>query len=245
MRGTVVAVLLALTAPLASAQEYTIGNPAQPMASPVYVTRPVTGTVEVSNLPEVQDVRIVDGKRDGPTEVTGEVGVKATTPLPVEIMNTQKLPREVEVVGPLKLDDTQPVRVWVDNSWSPENPSGQEFAVFAYQHRFLPGDERHRRTVSVGAGRVFHLTDLVVDVRPDAQLKARLLTTPKGVGGAVAGVEFAEFPLAVVDTRRSPTLHFTTPVPVSGDFSVDVEILQANQGGYFSAVAMGYFAPRP
>lgn len=227
------------------AQEYSIGRPTDTLPAPVYLTRPTEGYVEVVNLPPVQDVRIVGGKPEGPMEVTGEVGLRLSAPIPVEISNPQSAGQDVRVVGPVRLDDNQPVRVWIDNSWNLDSQATQEFAAFAFQSRFMPGDERHRKTMAQRDGRVFHLTDLLLDVRPDAQLKVRLLTTPRSVKGAVTGVEFGEFPLAVLDTRRSPSVHFSTPVPITGEITVEVEVLSAVQGGYFSAVALGHFAPKP
>lgn len=244
MTARTAALIFVFTAAAAWGEEYSVGNPTQALSAPVYLTRPATGAVEVTNLPEVQEVRVVGGKMDGPTEVTGEVGIRASAPLPVEITNSQKGAQDVKIVGPVWLDDARPVRVWIDNSWSPDGNGAQEFTAFAYQGRFLPGDDRHRRTAVPRSGKVFHLTDVLVDVRPDAQLKVRLLAPAANVGGAVSGVEFAEFPLAVLDTRRAPSAQFATPVPITGEFVLEVELLSAGQGGYFSVVARGYYLPK-
>jgi hypothetical protein len=228
-------------------EEYPINTPGQAASAPVHTTQPVQGAVEVTNLPPMQEVHISGGKLDEPLEVKGEVGLRVGSPIPVEVVNPPKATREVQVLGPLKVDDTQPLRVWVENPWNPENPSAPEFAAFALQRRFLPqpGDDRFRGTYAARPGRIFYLTDVVADIRPDTGLKVRVLTMPKGVGGSVAGVEFAEFPVAVLDARRQSSVRLATPVPLSGEFVVEVEVLGAVQGGYFSAMVMGYLVPRP
>lgn len=241
-----IALALLRVQPMAWAEEYRIGNPTQAVSAPVHTTEPVQGAVEVTNLPPVQEVHLSGGKLDEPIEVKGEVGLRVGGPIQVEVIN-QKPSREESIPGPLKIDDTQPVRVWVENPWNPENPSAPEFAAFALQRRFLPqpGDDRFRGTFSARPGRIFYLTDVVADIRPDTALKVRVFTVPKGVGGSVAGVDFAEFPVAVLDVRRGSSVRLATPVPLSGEFTVEVEILGAVQGGYFSALAMGYLVPRP
>jgi len=229
----------------AHAQEYPIANPTQASPSPVYLTRPIQGRVEVVNVPPVQDVRIVAGKPDEPMEVKGEVGVRASSPLPVEIVNPQKQSQEVQITGTVRLDDNQPVRVWVDNSWNPENPSLQEFAAFAFQGRFAPTDERLRRTFPARPGKVFHLTDIVTDAKPDASLRIRILVAPKNVLGWVTAPDVQEIPVLVLDLRRASGAQLATPVPISGDFALEVEAAGPSQGATFTAVAVGYLeAPK-
>lgn len=242
----IIALALAVAGPAARGEEYPIGNPTQAMSAPVHTTQPVQGAVEVTNLPPVQEVHISGGKLDEPLEVKGEVGLRVGGPIQVEVVN-QKPSKEAPPLGPIKVDDTQPLRVWVENPWNPENPSAPEFAAFSLQRRFAPqpGDDRFRGTYAARPGRIFYLTDVVADVRPDTGLKVRVLTVPKGVGGSVTGVAFAEFPVAVLDARRGSSMRLATPVPLSGEFVVEVEVTGAVQGGYFSAMAMGYLVPRP
>ncbi|MBI5014280.1 MAG: hypothetical protein HZB55_02165 [Deltaproteobacteria bacterium] len=239
--------LALLLTPVASwAEEYPIGNPGQALSAPVHTTQPVQGAVEVTNLPPVQEVHVSGGRLDEPLEVRGEVGLRISAPLPVEVVNP-KASMGALILGPLKVDDTQPVRVWVENPWNPENPSAPEFTGFVLQRRFLPqsGEDRFRGTFAARPGRIFYLTDVVADIRPDTSLKVRVLAGPKSVGGSVAGVEFAEFPVAVLDGRRASTVRLGTPVPLTGEFVVEVEVVGAVQGGYFTATAMGYLAPLP
>lgn len=240
-------VALSLTfLPLAGlCQEYQIGNPTQAVSAPVYTTQPVEGSVQVTNLPPVQDVRVSGGKLDEPVEVRGEVGIRAGAPLLVEIVNPTASAKDSAPLGPVKVDDTQPLRVWVENPWSPETASPPEFATFAFQRRFLPAEGPFRRTFAARPGRIFYLTDVVADIRPDTAMKMRVLTTSQSVTGVVSGVEFAEYPVAVLDARRGNGLRFATPIPLSGEFTVEVEVIGGVQGGYFSAVAMGYLAPKP
>lgn len=238
-----VALALALLPPVAPCEEYPISNPGQAMSAPVHTTQPVEGAVQVTNLPPVQEVHVTGGRLDEPLEVRGEVGLRVVTPLPVEVVNPSR--PSSPSLAPLKVDDTQPLRVWVENPWSPDSAPPPEFATFAFQSRFLPSEGPLRRQFSPRAGRVFYLTDVVADVRPDVGLKVRVLTTPRAVAGAVSGVEFAEYAVAVLDARRGSGLRLATPVPLVGDFTVEVEVLGAVQGGYFTASVVGYQAPRP
>lgn len=228
----------------ATGQEYSITNPTQPSSTPVHLTRPILGSVEVINVPPVQDVRIVGGKPEEPLQVQGEVGLRINGPLPVELVNPPKENQEVQVSGTVRVDDTQPVRVWVDNTWNPESPSVREFAAFTFQGRFSPTDERQRRVFRSRSGRVFYLTDLLIDSRPDAPLKVRVLAAARNVVGWVTGGGTTEIPLAVLDLRRNPSAQLGTPVPIEGDFTLEVETAGPNQGASFSAVASGYLDVR-
>jgi hypothetical protein len=221
--------------------DYLLKDPTQPLPAPVHVMNPVEGSVEVRNLPAVQDVRIVGGKQDEPLEVRGEVGLRVTTPLQVEVVNPAIPGGEAPFSGPIKVDDTQPLRVWIDNPWNPASAVQQDFAAYAFQGRFSTPAERQRRLFSSAPGRIFHLTDLVVDGRPEAHVRARLVVRAQALVGRIEGAGTGEAPLAVVDTRHATSARLVMAVPISGDFAIDVEGISQTPGSPFSAIAIGYF----
>jgi hypothetical protein len=220
-----------------------MNDPTRPLSSPVYLTQPVEGAVEVRNLPPVQDVRIVGGRPEEPMEVRGEVGLRVGAPIPVEVTNPAQAASQVTLTGPVKLDDSQPLRVWIDNSWSESAPT-QEFAAFAFQGRFAGAAERQRRLFATPPGRIFHLTELVLDGRPEASLRARLVVRAAALVGQVVGVETGEAPVVVADFRQGGSGRLTTAIPIAGEFAVDVEGIGQPAGAPFSAIAIGYTTRR-
>lgn len=239
-----------LWVPSAAAQESYINKPTELAPSPVYLTRPVEGQVEVTNLPPVQDVRITSGTLEGPVEVQGEVGIRTQGPLPVEVSNPLQFPEALRVDGPVQVDDTQPLRVWVENlpETSTVSPpmTARTFVAYYFKAAFSAKDGRVRRAFRAPAGAVFHLTDLTLDSRPDVNLRVRVVAAAADVDGGVAGAAGAdELPLALVDTRTAPSTRLSTPVPLSGEFALEVEALGPGQGAPFSAVATGFATPAP
>lgn len=253
MRGWGWAVLLgaALGAVPCWGQEYRIGRPTEQLPTPVYLTRPVEGQVEVSNLPPVQDVRITGGTVEGPVEVRGDVGLRVTQPLPVEVNNFPEFPTALQVDGPVRVDDTQPLRVWVENqpeaAAAPAAPApSPAFVAYFFKGTFSAKDGRVRRAFRAPDGAVFHLTDLSVDARSDAALKVRVTAAPGTVVGALAGVEGADqVPVALLDTQSASAVRLGTAVPLGGEFAVEVEALGPGLGAPFWAVASGFVTAKP
>ncbi|MBI5440907.1 MAG: hypothetical protein HY900_06825 [Deltaproteobacteria bacterium] len=237
------AVTLFLAAGSVEGAEYLTTNPTQALPSPVYLTQPVEGAVEVRNLPPVQDVRIVGGRPEEPMEVRGEVGLRVGAPIPVEVTNPSQGSGRVTLSGPVKVDDSQPVRVWIDNSWSESAPT-QEFAAFAFQGKFTGSAERQRRLFSTAPGRIFHLTELVLDGRPEASLRARLVVRAGALVGQITGADTGEAPVVVADLRQGGSGRLATAIPIAGDFAVDVEGIGQSPGSQFSAIAIGYLTRR-
>lgn len=237
----------------ALAQEYRIGEPAQPSSMPAYLTRPVEGVVAVTNFPEIQDVRILEGGTlQGPVEVQGEVQIRVPEEslLPVEVVNAPPFPESFRIEGDVRLDDEQPVRVWVENFPAPSPPSlagpgRPQFAAFAFRGAFSSKEQVHRRTFRLPEGMTFHLTDLALDARPDALLRVRLTAVPSRIDGAVSvvGEGPEEIPLAVLDAARATTVRLGTAAALSGEFSLVVEAPGPGQGAPFSVVASGSLEP--
>lgn len=230
----------------AQGQEYRIGQPSEQVSSPVHLTLPA----EVSNLPAVQDVRLVGTALESPVEVRGEVGIRVGAPLPVQVTNAPQLPAALRVEGPVQVqvDDSQPVRVWVENAPPPERTGGSakpSYVVYFVQGVFSSKDTRVRRAYRPPEGAVFHLTDLAVDARPDVNLRVRVLAAPAAVGGRLVGAEgVAEVPLAGLDTRLGISTRLGTPAPLASEFTVEVEALGPGQGAPFRVIASGFLVPR-
>ncbi|GAB4264483.1 MAG: hypothetical protein Kow0092_16160 [Deferrisomatales bacterium] len=231
-------------ATVGGSQEYRIDRPTEPASAPVHLTRPVEGRVEVTNLPPVQEVRVSGGQMDGPMEVQGEVGVRASAPIPVEVVNAPEAPEAFQVRGVVRVDDSPALRVWVENQ--PEArparpPQARRFAAYSFRGAFDPDDTRLRKPFRVPQGATFHLTDLTVDTRADAVLRVRLTAPASAVGGSVAGASGdAELPLAVVDVQMGPAARLGTPVPLTGEFHLEVEAPGPGLGAPFWTVASGY-----
>lgn len=243
LRPLGVALLGVIATGSVGAAEYLTNDPTQPLPAPVYLTHPVDGVVDVRNFPPVQDVRIVSGRSEEPMEVRGEVGLRVTAPLPVEITNPSRGEGQVTLSGPVKLDDTQPVRVWIENSWN-ENAAVQQFAAFAFQGKFTGPAERHRRLFATPSGGIFHLTEIVLDGRPEGTLRARLVVRGDALVGKIVGVDTGEAPVLVADLRQGGSGRLVTAVPIAGEFAVDVEGVGQASGAPFSAIAIGYVTPR-
>ncbi len=237
----------------ALAQEYRIGEPAQPSSMPAYLTRPIEGVVGVTNFPEVQDVRILEGATlQGPVEVQGEVQIRLPdqAPLPVDVVNAPAFPESIRIEGDVRLDDGQPVRVWVENFPNAQPPSAMrplrpQFAAFAFRGAFSSKEAVSRRTFRLPEGMTFHLTDLALDTRPDALLKVRVTAASSRIDGAVSvvGETLEEIPLAILDARRAITARLETAAPLSGEFAIVVEAPGPGQGAPFSVVASGSLEP--
>jgi hypothetical protein len=228
----------------APAQESLISRPAELLPTPVYLTQPVEGRVDIGNLPPVQDVRITGGNLEGPVEVQGDLEFRVPEPLLVEVANPPEFPDLVEVKGTVRVDDTQLLPVRVLNFPEPEPPASPQFAAYAFQSAFTSKEAKTRRSFVPPAGSVFHLTDLTIDARSDAALKVRLSALPAAVLGAVAGGGSDALPLAVLDTRTGPVTRLGTPAPLAGEFFVEVEALGGRgQGAPFHLVASGYLLP--
>lgn len=245
MRLNVTLLILVTASTWAWGQEYRIGQPTEPVPAPVYVTRPVEGHVTVDNLPAVQDVRLVAGP-DAALEVQGQVSVRTDQPLPVEVMNLPEPAQSMEVRGSVRVDDERPLRVWVANPM-PETSGEHEapaFAAYATRGTFSAKETRVRQPLSPPEGRIFHLSDLTLDVRPDAVLKVRILAGGESIVGAVSGMGTQPFPVAILDSRRAVSLQLGTPVPLGGPFFVEVESLGPGQGAPFVVVAGGYLSER-
>lgn len=243
MRFSVRLLMAVLWAVSVHAQEYRIDRPADPSSAPVYLTNRVEGRVEVTNLPPVQDVRITGGI-EGPIEVQGDVGLSTQDPLPVEVTNPIEMPEAIELKGAVRVDDAQPLRVWVENFPEPQEAPDLErerlFTVYSFRGEFSAKDAKVRREFRVPKGRVFHLTDLSIDAGPDAVLKVRVAAPAKEVAGSVAGSSNGEIPLALLDAQIGPSARMGTPVPLRGEFFLEVEAPAPGLGAPFWAVASGY-----
>jgi hypothetical protein len=64
------------------------------------------------------------------------------------------------------------------------------------------------------------------------------------VVGWVTGAGTSEIPVLVLDLRRAAGTRLTTPVPIAGEFTLEVETVGPNHGVTFSAVALGYLDVR-
>jgi len=247
MRRYATALFLVAAAAGAHSQEYRIGRPTEPEPAPVYLTRPVEGRVVVDNLPEVQDVRVVGGF-EGALPVTGQVGVTAQQALPVEVQNFPEVPQRFEVQGTVRVADEQPVRVWVANpglsAGGAAPPDERSFAAYGARGSFSAKETRVRQTIRPPEGRIFHLSDLTLDARSDAVLKVRVLAGGEAIVGTVSGVGAEPLPVAILDSRRAASLRLGTPVPLGGEFAVEVESLGPGQGAPFLVIAGGYLTGR-
>lgn len=233
-----IAVAVGISGGLVGAQEYLIRTPGEATSTPTHLTRPVEGGVEVTNLPEVQGVRIIGGTLEGPVEVRGEVEVRASAPLAVEVVNPVPFPERLEVSGTVWVEDAVPVRVRVENL--PRSPPAKRFVSYVFRGEVAPKESRLRRTFQVPAGPPFQLTDLALDARTDAVLKVRLLAPASAVGGSVVGAGDGEVPLVVLLSSQTTAVRVGTPVPLQGGFSVEVEALGARAVAPFSVLASGH-----
>lgn len=245
-----VALILAVLAlaRAADAQEYRIQHPTAPEPVPVYLTRPVEGRVDVGNLPAVQDVRVVEGL-GGPLEVTGRVAIDASQPVPVEITNLPPAPPpSPQSDAPVRVRDDPPLRVWVENSQAaaaaPPAPEARTFAAFAARGAFSSKESRVRKPFRAPAGRIFHLSDVSLDARPDAVLRVRILADESSVAGVVEGAGGEPLAVAVVDSRQGPSVRLGTAAPLAGSFTVEVEAAGPGEGAPFSVVVSGYLTGR-
>ena len=235
-------VLLVVLAPGAAwAQEYPIRNPGEATSAPVYLTEPITGQVEVVNRPPVQDVRVVEGGLDQPLEVQGEVGLRLTGPLPVELVNAPP-PPVLTLDGPVTVTADQPLRVWVENPPPAPHaaaPPPPQYAAFAFAGVFEARQSVLRRRFAPLAGTEFLLTDLTLDTRPDAILYVRVLARPGAVAGAMAGAGDGELAFLVLDPRSGPSARLATPVPLGGPFTIQVTSEGPGHGAPFTVLAAG------
>ncbi|MDW7709110.1 MAG: hypothetical protein SCH98_01455 [Deferrisomatales bacterium] len=237
-------IVLLVAAVSASAQEYRIDRPGEPTSSPVHLTQPIEGRVEVQNLPQVQDVRVLGGL-EGPVEVRGELELRPGEGLAVEVLNFPEAPTRLEVEGTVRVDDERPVQVWVVNPTGPvTGPPNRTFASFGFEGAFGAKETRVQRTLHPPEGRIFHLTDLVLDARADAVLRVRLLASGAALAGVLVAQGMEPVALAVLDSRHGTTLRLGTPVPLGGGFSLEVEALGPGQGAPFRLAASGYLSDR-
>ena len=230
----------------AGAQEYLIRQPAEPASTPVHLTRPVEGRVEVTNLPEVQEVRVTGGTLDGPVPVEGEVRIRAPAPLAVEVVNPPpELPQPLRVEGTVAVDDRTPVRVVVTNPPAPPPvPPARRFAAFALRGTLGSRQSRVRRVFSPPEGTVFRLTGIVLDVREGLPLRARVLADPGAIAGYVTGAPEQGVPVALLDSRAGPAAAVPAPVPLAGPFVLEVTAPGGVTSTAFTAVALGYLESR-
>ena len=245
-RWTMVLAVL-LWAPAAAAQEYLIRQPTEPASSPVHLTRPVEGRVEVTNLPPVQDVRVVGGSLDSPVTVGGQVEIRVRQPLPVEVVNPPAEPAQpFEVTGTVAIDDRAPVRVVVTNPAAApagEVRAARRFGAFVFRGTLRPDQDRARRTFSPPEGKVFHLAGLVIEARDEAA-RARVRAGAASVRGFVRGAGGAELPLAVADQRAGTGTVLPVPVPLAGPFTLEITAPARAAAVPFTVVATGYLASR-
>ncbi len=237
--------VLALVQPVA-AQQYRIGEPGRPEPTPVYLTQPVEGRVEVGNLPAVQDVRVVEGL-GSPLEVTGRVALDGSEPLAVEVTNLPPAPESVEIGSPVRIVDEPPLRVWLENPPPPAgtaSPDPRTYTAFAARGTFSSKETRVRQPFQPPEGRVFHLSDVSLDARPDAVFRVRVLAEESAVAGVVNGAGGAPVALAVLDSRRSTSVRLGTAAPLAGPFTVEVEALGPGQGAPFAVLLSGYLTGR-
>ncbi len=245
MRRIWFAALLLAAAPT-GAQEYLIRQPAEPASTPVHLTRPVEGRVEVTNLPEVQEVRVMGGVLDGPVPVEGEVRIRAADPLAVEVVNPPpELPQPLHVEGTITVDDRRPVRVVVTNPPPAPTPlPPRRFAAFSLKGSVGARQTRVRGVFSPPEGRVFRLNGVVLDVREGFPVRARVLADPEAIAGYVAGAPERGIPVALLDSRAGPTAAVPTPVPLAGPFVLEVSAPPGAPSTAFTAVVTGYLEPR-
>ncbi len=221
-------------------QEYLIRKPADAASAPVHLTEPVTGRVEVLGA-EPLDVRVVGGSLvdlDGPLTVQGEVDARIPEPLAVEVVNFPERPGTVQVGGTVRVDDGQPVRVWVENQIEPARAPGMKgrFTAYVFRGRFEAREGRVRGTFSPAEGRVFQLRSVVVDTRRDAVLRVRVLAPAEAVDGDVNGGGRAPVPLVVTGAAGT---QLAAPVPLAGPFTLEVEAPGPGQGAPFTVVLSG------
>lgn len=246
-RVAAIVAAVAMVGASAGAQEYLIRKPGEPLSTPTHLTRAVEGRVEVTNLPEVQEVRITGGTLEGPLDVRGEVGIRTTGPLAVEVLNPAPFPARLEVTGTVRVDDAEPLRVQVENL--PRTPAPapvatpvqKRFVAYAFRGEFTAKEARLRRTYRVPPGPTFQVTDLTLDARPDAVLKVRLTAPASAIGGTVVGPGEGELlPVAVFLSTQVTSVHLSTPVPLKEGFTLEVEALGPGEGAPFSVLASGY-----
>jgi len=233
--------LVLLGSVAAPAQEYSISDPARQRSTPVHLTEPVSGRVEVVNQPPVQDVRVVGGALDQPLEVQGEVGLRLDAPLPVELVGDLPAP-VLTLDGPVSITADEPLRVWVENPPAPVAalpPVPSSYAGFAFAGVFEAQQRVRRRTFTPPAGREFRLTDLTLDARPDVLLYVRVLAQPTVVVGGVVGAGEEELALLVLDRRSGPSARLATPIPLVGPFTVEVTVEGPGQGAPFAVLVGG------
>lgn len=240
--------LAVAVAGVAGAQEYSIRNPSEASSAPVHLTEPIAGRVEVVNRPPVQDVQVVGGSLGQPLEVQGEVGLRLSGPLPVELVGAPP-PPPLTLDGPVSVTADQPLRVWVENPPSPPPaevpPHPPRYAAFAFSGVFEAKQRVQRRSYSLPEGTEFLLTDLTLDARPDALLYVRVLARPGTVSGTVTGAGDGELAVLVLDPRSGPSVRPATPVPLAGPFTLLVTSEGPGQGAPFTVLAAGTVRPVP
>ncbi|HSH69804.1 MAG TPA: hypothetical protein VK997_07790 [Deferrisomatales bacterium] len=233
--------MAALGAGAAWAQEYPIRSPGAAASAPVHLTEPITGLVEVVNRPPVQDVQVVGGSLDQPLAVQGEVGLRLSGPLPVELVNPPA-PPTLTLDGPVAVSVDQLLRVWVENSpLAPPvvAPPPPRYAAFAFAGVFEAKQSVQRRSFAPPTGTEFLLTDLTLDTRPDALLTVRVMVSPGAVAGTVTGAGDGDLAVLVLDARHGPSVRLATPVPLGGPFTVQVTSEGPGQGAPFTVLAAG------
>jgi len=172
--------------------------------------------------------------------------VRSAEPLPVEVLNLPAIPTRLEVEGTVRVDDERPLRVWVANAAPAAAPAPEEraFAAYAARGAFSAKETRVRQSLRPPEGRIFHLSDLTLDARPDAVLRVRVLVKPEAVAGAVSPAGPEALPLALLDSRHGVSLRLGTPLALGGEFVLEVEALGPGQGAPFLVVAGGYLSGR-
>lgn len=217
----------------ALAEQYSISNPTEQIPTPVRVAEPIEGRVEVTNFPEVQ-------------EITGEVGLVVQEPLQVQLSTPLEFPEVVEIEGIVEIDDANAVRVTVENFPKPAAIPVRSYIAFVAKGDINSKHPLDKKSFPVPKGKIFHLTDIVVDVPIDLVLSGRITAPAGNIAGIVAGMKIGEIPLAVLDTRQTLNVHAVTPTPLINEFSLEVMgNVRKEEAVPFSVVVSGYLIDAP
>ena len=147
-------VAVVLVSSIASAEQYSISNPTEPIPSPVRVVGPIEGEVQVTNFPEIQEIR-------------GEVQLVVEDLLQVQVSNPLEFPETINVEGVVEIDDEKAVRVAVQNFPKPDPPPTRSFAAFVAKGDIDEKNSSNKQTFQVPKGKIFQAYRLTIFYSPD------------------------------------------------------------------------------